>query len=161
DYNRCCPRMTSTVADSAVFISYAHEDESFVSSLVADLRKAGLQIWLDSLEIPVGLTWQRAVEDAINQSRWFVVVLSPASVQSLNVLAEVDHALDQEKPILPVLVKDCKRPFRIRAIQYADFTGDYWSGLAKLMAAIGPVVGPAAETETEAVVTTDDTVPTV
>ena len=120
------------------FISYAREDSEFALKLATDLRSAGANIWLDRLDIPVGANWPEAVEQALDSSGHFLVILSPASVGSSNVNnAELNFALDEGKRIFPVLHQECKRPFRIRAVQYADFTGDYQSGLAELLNALG------------------------
>jgi hypothetical protein len=110
------------------FISYAREDAEFALKLTGDLRKSGANLWLDRFDIPVGKNWPRAVEEALDSCGQFLVILSPASVGSDGVSAELNFALDEGKRIFPVLYKDCKRPFRIRSSQYADFTADYQTG---------------------------------
>ena len=124
-------------AASPTFISYAREDSEFAVTLARDLRKAGANIWLDQFDIPVGQNWPRAVQQALDSCGSFLVILSPASVESENVSAELDFALDEGKRIFPVLHRPCKRPFRIRAVQYADFTKGYQSGVAELIKALG------------------------
>jgi tetratricopeptide (TPR) repeat protein len=119
------------------FISYAREDSEFALKLATDLRRAGANIWLDRLDIPVGANWPEAVEKALDSCGHFLVILSPASVGSFNVNAEMNFALDEGKRIFPVLREECKLPFRIRTVQYADFTGDYQNGLLKLFKALG------------------------
>ncbi|NIV92430.1 hypothetical protein GWN42_06400 [candidate division KSB1 bacterium] len=51
-----------------------------------------------------------------------MVILSPTSVASENVMDEVGFALEEKKRIFPVLYRRCKIPFRIRRIQRSDFT---------------------------------------
>jgi hypothetical protein len=136
--------MAPAPAESAqTFISYAREDSDFALKLVRDLRKAGAHIWFDRIDIPVGKNWPRAVEEALNRCGRFLVILSPASVGSDNVMAELNFALDEGKQILPVLYRDCKRPFRVRAAQYADFTSEYQAGLSTLLETL--ISGPAIE----------------
>jgi formylglycine-generating enzyme required for sulfatase activity len=118
------------------FVSYARADAEFALKLVADLRKAGVDLWFDRTDIPVGKNWPRAVQDALYSCGQFLVIISPASTGSDNVMAELDFALDEGKRIFPVLQKECRRPFRIRNIQYADFTADYRSGLSELLKAL-------------------------
>lgn len=40
--------------DYDVFLSYASEDKSVMEDLATHLQKAGLKVWLDSLEIRLG-----------------------------------------------------------------------------------------------------------
>ncbi len=127
----------SPAASARTFISYAREDSEFVMKLARDLRGAGADIWLDRFDIPVGDRWDRAVQDALDSCGRFLVVLSPASVGSDNVMAELNFALDSAKRVFPVLQRDCKRPLRIHDRQYADFTVQYQSGLEELLSALG------------------------
>jgi hypothetical protein len=123
--------------NARTFISYAREDSEFALKLAGDLRRAGASIWLDRFDIPVGKHWPQAVEEALDSCSQFLAILSPASVGSHNVIAELNFALDEGKRIFPVLCHECRRPFRIRALQYADFTGDYDRGFGELRKALG------------------------
>lgn len=131
--------MTSTRAglNAKTFISYARQDFEFVMILANDLRTAGANIWLDRFDIPVGKNWPQAVEDALTSCDQFLVVLSPASICSSNVMAELNFAIDEGKRVFPVLCQECKQPFRIRAVQYADFTIHYQNGFSNLLKALG------------------------
>ena len=137
-YNGAVSHGAPTPAESpTTFISYAREDAAFALKLAADLRKAGANIWIDRFDIPVGKNWPRAVQEALDSCSHFLIILSPTSVGSDNVLAELNFALDEGKQIFPVLYQECKRPFRVRAAQYADFTAGYqteFSALLKAMA---------------------------
>jgi hypothetical protein len=126
------------IANIETFISYARQDSEFALKLVHDLRTAGVRVWFDRTDIPVGKDWTQAVEAALASCERFLVILSPASVTSKNVLAELNFALDEGKRVFPVLYRDCKRPFRIRSAQYADFTTDYDIGLSDLARTFGP-----------------------
>ncbi|TMH31197.1 MAG: toll/interleukin-1 receptor domain-containing protein [Betaproteobacteria bacterium] len=70
-----------------IFFSYARSDSEFVVRLANDLRKAGKHIWVDQLDIPKGARWDQAVEAALKACPCLLVVLSPASTDSQNVLA--------------------------------------------------------------------------
>jgi hypothetical protein len=50
------------------------------------------------------------------------------SVNSQNVTDEVSLAFDARKRIVPVLLKKCDIPFRLRRLQYVDLTDDYARG---------------------------------
>ncbi|MFQ5631384.1 MAG: formylglycine-generating enzyme family protein, partial [bacterium] len=53
------------------------------------------------------------------------------------VLDELAFALDEKKPIVPVLLKKCRLPYRIRRLQHVDFTGDYEPALKQLLPNLG------------------------
>ena len=82
-----------------VFICYAREDSEFVLKLVANLRDYGVPIWLDQWDIPPGANWNKSIDDAISDCAKFLVVLSPAAVESGEVQGEWLTALDEKKPI--------------------------------------------------------------
>jgi TPR repeat protein len=130
--------MAHLPAESAgAFVSYARKDFEFTNQLVCDLRKHGVRVWLDRTNIPLGSDWTSSVQAALHGCHQFLIVLSPASVRSQTVLAELNFALDQGKPVVPVLYQECPRPFRINSTQYADFTKDYRNGLSELLARLG------------------------
>jgi hypothetical protein len=121
---------------SRLFISYSRADGEFVLRLAGDLRAAGVDLWLDQEDIPPGARWDRAVEEAMKAAPSLLVVLSPVSAASQNVLDEVSYALDTGKRIIPILYQTCDIPFRLRRLQYVDFTGNYGEALAELVQAI-------------------------
>ena len=122
---------------SAAFFSYCREDSGFALRLAEDLKAAGANVWMDQLEIVPGQRWDRAVKDALANCPRLLVLLSPASVDSENVLDEIDFALYKRKTIIPVLYCDCDTPLRLRRIQYIDFRTDYARGLKALLKALG------------------------
>jgi len=119
------------------FFSYSRHDAEFVLKLAKDLRAAGADLWLDQLDITAGQHWDTSIAEALGRSTRLLVVLSPDSVASNNVMDEVSYALDEQKTVIPVLHKPCEVPFRLRRTQYADFTAGYEKGLAALLRALG------------------------
>jgi formylglycine-generating enzyme required for sulfatase activity len=105
-----------------IFISYARKDEDFVLPLAANLKRRGVPLWIDQWNIPPGVDWDQAIEDALHECAQFLIVLSPASVASRTVRGELLFALEVDKPIVPVLYRECRIPLPLRATQYADFT---------------------------------------
>src|SRR5689334_4248397 len=104
------------------FISYSRQDKEFALEFAREMRAAGLSVWLDQLDIPTGARWDDEVESALGQCTIFLIILTPASVASENVKDEIGYAIDHGKRIMPVLLKDCAIPLRIRRFQYVDFT---------------------------------------
>jgi TIR domain len=119
------------------FVSYAREDAEFVLRLAKDLRMGGAGVWVDQLDIAPGQRWDRAVEDALAKCLQLVVILSPAAVESTNVMDEVSLALEDGKTVVPVLHRQCKIPFRLRRLQYVDLSLDYKAGHDRLLETLG------------------------
>jgi hypothetical protein len=116
-----------------LFFSYGRADAEFVLKLAVDLRSIGTNLWLDQLDIPGGARWDHAVEEALKASPCLLVVLSPASVTSHNVMDEVSFGLETHKTIVPILYRDCDIPFRLRRLQYIDFRVGYDDGFKRLI----------------------------
>ena len=115
------------------FVSYSRTDGEFVSKLAADLKKAGAKIWMDKLDLRPGQDWDQEIEGALERCARVLVILSPASVDSRNVRAEINEALDTGKQIVPVIYRQCKIPFRLKPFQCADFSGQYEPALEQLL----------------------------
>jgi hypothetical protein len=80
-----------------------------------------------------------------------VIVLSPTSVASDNVLDEVGYALSKKTPIIPILLQDCEVPYRLSRIQYIDFRNSYNDGLKELLQAMqGSIVDPGEAVHSKA-----------
>jgi hypothetical protein len=106
------------------FVSYSRDDADFALQLVLDLKRAGVNVWMDKLDIRAGRLWDSAIEEAVNGCSRILIILSPSSVNSPNVMAEVSFAMDEQKEIIPVLYRPCRIPFRLRRIEYIDLTND-------------------------------------
>ena len=115
------------------FFSYARADSEFVLKLAGDLRTTGTNLWLDQLDIPGGVRWDDAVQEALHACPCLLVVLSPASIASNNVMDEVSFGLETDKRIVPILFKDCAIPFRLKRLHYIDFRVGYDDGFKRLI----------------------------
>jgi len=122
--------------EAKIFISYSQADSDFALKLGKDLRSAGANIWIDQLDIGTGERWDRAVQKALEACGSLVIILSPAAMDSDNVMDEAAFAFDENKQILPVLYKDCNINFRLRRLQRSDFTNNYDTGLKQLCKAL-------------------------
>ena len=77
------------------------------------------------------------MEDALAKCLQLVVILSPAAVESTNVMDEVSLALEDGKTVVPVIHRQCKIPFRLRRLQYVDLSLDYKAGHDRLLETLG------------------------
>lgn len=121
-----------------LFLSYASEDREFAERLAHDLSERGIPVWWDQWEMEIGDSLPQRIEDAVARSRWLGIVLSPESVSSRWVRAELDLALtleieDQDMTILPILLRPCEVPLSLRRKVWADFTISYESGFKALL----------------------------
>jgi WD40 repeat protein len=127
------------------FFSYCRDDKDFALRLAEDLKSAGANVWLDQLDIVPGQRWDRAVEDALKSCPRMLVILSPVSVNSTNVMDEVSFALEEQKTVIPILYRDCVIPFRLRRLHYVDFRSDYERRLKELLRTLVPQQKSAQE----------------
>ena len=120
-----------------IFLSYSRSDSDLATKITRDIQNCGGNIWMDQLHISGGDRWDKAIEDAMEKSSHVIVLLSPASIDSYNVMDEVSYALEEKKNLVPLLIENCKIPFRLRRLQYLDFVKDYDLGIKKLNKILG------------------------
>ncbi len=85
-----------------IFISYSSHDREQADLLTELLASAGLSVWIDQSGIEVSTSWSKEIVQAIDACRAFVVLLSPNSIESINVIREVSLASEKRKKILPL-----------------------------------------------------------
>jgi tetratricopeptide (TPR) repeat protein len=90
--------------------------------LATNLKEMGVSVWLNIWDIPPGISWPKSIQKALDNCTQLLVILSPSSVNSEEVQAEWHTALEEGKTVIPLLYQPCEIPFRLRTIQYIDFT---------------------------------------
>jgi hypothetical protein len=122
-----------------IFVSYARKDAQAANRLVGTLAKAGYEAWIDR-EIPGGELWKKRIVEAIEQSKAFLILLSPNSVASHDVRKELDIAENRKKLILPLVISPMKIPpemeYSLAGLQRIDFAADPSAGDRQLLSAI-------------------------
>ncbi len=109
-----------------IFISYSSKDREQAEQLTELLASAGLSVWIDRSDIEVSTSWSKEIVQAINECKAFVVLLSPNSIVSNNVIKEVSLASEKRKKILPLdlepvqLTEDFE--YQLAGIQRAPMT---------------------------------------
>lgn len=106
---------------SHIFISYSRIDEAFARRLAAALSNAGADIWLDVEDIPAGMNWSSAIQEGLDKCDLMIVIISPESMASRNVANEWQFYLDENKPVVPVLLRKARVHFQLNRLQYVDF----------------------------------------
>ncbi|HET9136718.1 MAG TPA: FlgO family outer membrane protein [Candidatus Kapabacteria bacterium] len=85
-----------------VFISYSSHDHDKAAKLTERLREAGLSVWIDETNISAATQWSSEIVKAIEDCKVFVILLSPSSFGSHNVIKELSLASEEKKHIVPV-----------------------------------------------------------
>lgn len=67
-----------------VFISYATEDYSIAWNVFSRLREVGFNVWLDNQKLKVSTPYEKRIENAINQCKVFIPILSSTVAACLN-----------------------------------------------------------------------------
>jgi len=128
-----------------VFISYAKEDFKHAKKLYNDLKKAGISPWLDKYNILPGQNWKYKITKAIENSIFFIAVLSSNSLNKKGyVQKELKKALDilDEYPhdkefIIPVRIEDCiPEDEKLQNIHFADLFEDYDFSISQIIQVI-------------------------
>jgi WD40 repeat protein len=109
-----------------VFISYSRQrDSEFVDRLTAALTERGQEVWVDRSGIFPSSAWRPELEQAILEAHAVVFVISPESINSEYCRAELDHATDLGKRIVPLLARETPLesiPPTLSALHFLSFT---------------------------------------
>jgi hypothetical protein len=112
---------------NSIFLSHNHTDRNFARRLAADLRYAGIHVWVDEAEIKPGDSLFDRLESGLRDSEYVGVVLSPAAVASRWVRVELNAALQMEVrygkiKVIPILLHPCDVPTFLLDKIHIDFT---------------------------------------
>lgn len=107
-----------------VFISYSRKDLAFVDKLAVDLKNAGLDVWYDVSGIGGGSRWRSEIENALRNSQYVIVVLSPDAVTSEWVEREIMFSSNLKRKIIPLMYRLCELPLNYVNLNYIDVQGD-------------------------------------
>jgi hypothetical protein len=143
-----------------VFISYSHRDGEWVRhTLLPRLEGAGLRVGIDYRDFRPGTSILIEMERAVLQSRQTLLVLTPDYLASEwvrfeNILASTLDPAARQRRIIPLLLKPCELPMRIRALHYADFThtDDRTQNWERLLNSLGARLPEPAEARIESLV---------
>lgn len=110
-----------------VFLSHSSVDKPWVIKLKDDLQRYGVSVWLDKDEIRPGDLFAEALEQALDNCRAVVLVVSPAAIASGWVKEEYYRALSltkSKKPpvqLIPIILHAADLPGFIKSRNYIDF----------------------------------------
>ena len=129
-----------------VFISYAHDDQEAAQRLYVELKQKGLEPWLDQESLLPGQLWRDAISKAINNSHYFIALLSSNSVErrgyvqkelkeALDILDKISHS---KIFVIPIRLDDCKVSHRkVNVLHIVDLFPDWNLGFERVLKAMG------------------------
>ncbi len=109
---------------SDIFISYASADRKRVEPLAKVLEEKGWDVWWDRV-IPAGSTFDKLIQEALDEAKCVLVVWSKHSVNSRWVLSEAEEGAARQI-LVPVLIDEVRIPLAFRRIHAASFFN--WKG---------------------------------
>ena len=131
---------------SQIFVSYSRKDLDFVQRMAKDLQAHGLEVWYDLSGLEVGTRWGKEIQNAIQQSQYLLVVLSPNSIESEWVEKEFLYANSLKLKIIPLLYKPCSVPMWFINLHFIDVQGkNYKLHFPELLKALGIQPGEKEE----------------
>jgi hypothetical protein len=121
------------------FLSHSSLDQDFVTDLVNVLRRHGVPVWYSRTNILGAQQWHDEIGTALRRCDWFLLILSPNSVDSMWVKRELIFALQQNRfadRIVPLLYQPCDfehLSWVLSTVQIVDFQGAFENGCRDLL----------------------------
>lgn len=126
-----------------IFISYSHQDQSFVDRLVRDLEDRRLKVWRDGFILLPGQRFIQKIYNGIATSRCLLCVLSRKSVKSKWVDKELNFAVirslergPDKIAVIPTLIEKCRIPDVLCDLHCVSFQDNYDLALNKVVTAV-------------------------
>jgi len=124
-----------------VFISHASGDAELAVQISDGLKMAGYEVWLATEQLRPGDVWAQSIQEALDASRFLLVLLSPSFLASkwtrleleAFVRREIEH---NEKRIVPILVGDGPIPVSLQDRVVLDFRGTFSESMSRLLSAL-------------------------
>ncbi|MBT21430.1 hypothetical protein CMK17_15965 [Candidatus Poribacteria bacterium] len=89
-----------------VFISYSRKDIQFAQRIHHELEARDREPWVDWQDIPPTAEWLDEVYAGIQEADTFLFIISPDSVVSEICTLEIEHAVQHNKRLVPVVLHD-------------------------------------------------------
>ena len=105
-----------------VFISYSSKDVKIAESLHQSLNDEGIPVWRDKESLEVGRPWSEFIQQAIETCTCLIVVCTPDCMASKIATQEWQYALELKKPVLPLILTECKPPSQLKTLHCLNFT---------------------------------------
>lgn len=140
--------------DNGIFVSHSTTDHEWCVELVRVLTAAGYDVWYDSTSLRAGESWIETIEHEITRRDLFILIDSPAALDSRWVRDEINLALNTNRRIVRLIHLPAARTGFITNRQGLDvvgLTGDMAAErvLPHLIAGSGIKAAPAPATDND------------
>src|SRR6185436_8106105 len=124
-----------------VFVSYSRKDIEFARRLTANLTKSELECWIDWKGVPPTMDRWKEINRAIEEADIFLFLISPDSIKSPVCTAEIKHAKENGKRLIPLLVRDIGKNKKVPELSHLNYiffrkNDDFDAAIQKLLASI-------------------------
>ncbi len=144
---------TQSQKPCSVFISYKSEESSVAYQVRTALLSSGISCWMAPDSIPIGSDYGSEIPDAIAQCRVFLLLLSGPAQKSVWIAKELDQAITDNKPILPIHLDQSALTkafnFRLSNIQRVEAFGMFDKALDLVIRRIQAILGVYKAQDTE------------
>ena len=90
-----------------IFISYAHKDSDVVMPIIEAMADYGFRIWYDE-GIEAGTEWPEYIAEHLENAGAVIAFLSDASLGSINCRQEINEAINMQKDLLAIHLREVK-----------------------------------------------------
>jgi len=101
----CCS-LNEELRHNAVMISYCRSNAVLVRRLHKRFKDEGYDVWIDVEDIPKGVDWWEAIKAGIESANVCIFCLSKDSLASEVCGWEIDHMIQHNKKVLPIVITD-------------------------------------------------------
>jgi TIR domain len=110
-------RVAQPPADATtLFVSYSHKDRPRVEPIVSVIEAMGRRVWMDRTDITGQTGWAGQIVRAIRDCRAVVLMASPNSYGSDQVVRELYLAMNHKKTIVPIEIEPADLPDELQYI---------------------------------------------
>lgn len=118
-----------------VFVSYSMSDSAVADRVVAALEQSGISVWIDRRGVGLGGSFVEAIETALGDSSYLLLLVSAASLASQWVTREWASTLaSRNTTIIPARIAAVDPPRLLRDKVYVDLFADFDAGIRDLLA---------------------------
>ena len=97
-------------------MSYSHKDRDRVEPIVSVIEEMGRRVWMDRSDITGQTGWAGQIVRAIRECRAVVLMASPNSYTSDQVVRELYLAMNHRKTIVPIEIEPAEMPDELQYI---------------------------------------------
>lgn len=126
--------------DYDVFLIHSSRDKDEVRAIAEQLKQHGVLPWFDEWELQPGMPWLKAVEKAVTQVRSIAVFIGHGGKgpwQNKEIRYVLAQAIEQERFVIPVILKSCKTvpeiPEFLEELHWVDFRENTSDAFMKLI----------------------------